>query len=122
MTSGIRTAASQREVNPSKVFRRFRATVPALILTTSVPVAVPATRLENLGFSAADLDRPVGTDQPTNNLNRQSVDQLVDALLGYHGALIVVSHDNAFLARLHLTATLALDLTGALAESANPTA
>ncbi|WP_370304163.1 hypothetical protein [Cryobacterium sp. TMS1-13-1] len=34
----------------------------------------------------------------------------------------MVSHDDAFLARLHLTTTLALDLTGALPESANPTA
>ena len=51
-------------------------------------------------------------DEPTNNLDRHSVDQLVDALLGYGSALIGVSHDDAFLARLRLTATLALDAAG----------
>jgi ABC-type molybdenum transport system ATPase subunit/photorepair protein PhrA len=32
-------------------------------------------------------------DEPNNNLDRRNVDQLVDALLGYRGALIVVSHN-----------------------------
>ncbi|CAN5514479.1 ATP-binding cassette domain-containing protein [soil metagenome] len=53
-------------------------------------------------------------DEPTNNLDLQSVDRLVEALAGYRGALLVVSHDDAFLARLGLHVTLSLDHEGAL--------
>ncbi|WP_312981149.1 ATP-binding cassette domain-containing protein [Corynebacterium sp.] len=38
-------------------------------------------------------------DEPTNNLDLDSVDALVSALEDYHGGLIVVSHDDAFLGR-----------------------
>lgn len=39
-------------------------------------------------------------DEPTNNLDLDSVDALVSALEDYHGGLIVVSHDDAFLGRM----------------------
>jgi len=59
-------------------------------------------------------------DEPTNNLDLQSVDQLVGALGSYRGGLLVVSHDDAFLGRLGLTDRLSLDAAGAITEEDPP--
>ncbi|WP_313812948.1 ABC-F family ATP-binding cassette domain-containing protein [Glutamicibacter sp.] len=48
-------------------------------------------------------------DEPTNNLDIDSVRQLAEALGAYHGALLVVSHDQNFLDQLSIDYTLALD-------------
>jgi len=51
-------------------------------------------------------------DEPTNNLDIASVEQLAEALDGYRGALLVVSHDNTFLERLTIDTVIELGTDG----------
>lgn len=57
-------------------------------------------------------------DEPTNNLDTRSVDQLVEALATYCGAVLLVSHDDSFLSRLNLDVVLSLGHDGSLTELA----
>lgn len=58
-------------------------------------------------------------DEPTNNLDLDSINQLIDALNSYRGGLIVVSHDDAFLTRLNIDTWLSLDAEG-LRQATSP--
>ncbi len=53
-------------------------------------------------------------DEPTNNLDRNTVRALVDALSAYRGGLLVVSHDDGFLDRLGIDTWLRLAAPGRL--------
>lgn len=106
----------------------------------AVPPAALMNRLARLLLRGAMLTRPVTSlsggerfrvalarlmladpppgllvlDEPTNNLDITTVDQLVDVLAAYRGALVIVSHDRQFLDRLDLDRTLRLDERGVL--------
>jgi ATPase subunit of ABC transporter with duplicated ATPase domains len=86
---GFRGRTADRVVARLSGGERFRATLAALLL------AEPAPQLLLL-------------DEPTNSLDLDSVDALVTALTAYRGALLVASHDAAFLAAIGIERELPL--------------
>lgn len=93
----IRGGTADRPVSALSGGERFRVALAKLLL------AEPAPHL-------------VVLDEPTNNLDLDTVDQLVEALRAYRGAVLVVSHDDVFLRRLDLDLTLELGATGELTQ------
>lgn len=85
----FRGRAAEQLVSTLSGGERFRAAMAALLL------AEPAPQLLML-------------DEPTNNLDLASIDQLVSALAGFRGAMLVASHDEAFLRRLDITRRVAM--------------
>ncbi|WP_368499022.1 ATP-binding cassette domain-containing protein [Herbiconiux sp. A18JL235] len=91
----LRGAAVDRPIASLSGGERFRVALARLLL------ADPPVQLLVL-------------DEPTNNLDLSSVEQLVEALAAYRGALLVVSHDDAFLDRLAPDTTFELTRDGRL--------
>ena len=69
------------------------------------------TRAELAGFQARGVNFLV-LDEPTNHLDLPAVEQLEEALVGYRGTLLVVSHDRRFLEALDIERTISLDNGG----------
>ncbi|UGS26276.1 ATP-binding cassette domain-containing protein [Microbacterium resistens] len=98
----IRGGAVDRPVASLSGGERFRVALATVLL------ADPAPHL-------------VVLDEPTNNLDLDTVDQVVEALRAYRGAVLVVSHDDVFLDRLELDLRLELDpQDGFLVRDARP--
>jgi ATPase subunit of ABC transporter with duplicated ATPase domains len=93
----IRGAAVTRPVGTLSGGERFRVALARLMLADPPP--------QLLVF-----------DEPTNNLDLDTVDQLVEAIAAYRGAVLVVSHDDAFLERIGVGLVLELDRDGRLTE------
>ncbi len=93
----IRGDAAERQVVSLSGGERFRVALARLLL------AEPPPQLLVL-------------DEPTNSLDLDTVDQLVGALVAYRGAVLIVSHDDAFLDRLGIDTTLELHRDGHVTE------
>lgn len=93
----IRGGTMDRAVSALSGGERFRVALAKLLL------AEPAPHL-------------VVLDEPTNNLDLDTVDQLVEALRAFRGAVLVVSHDDVFLSRLEPDLTLELGADGHLTQ------
>lgn len=94
----IRGDSVDRDVHTLSGGERFRVSLAKLIL------AEPPAQLLIL-------------DEPTNNLDISSVQQLVQALESYKGAILVVSHDQNFLGRLGIESIIELNPEGQLTSN-----
>lgn len=61
-------------------------------------------RLAFVMLTIAPIDLLI-LDEPTNNLDMETIDAIAELLLEYHGGLLVISHDVAFLEKLNLEKT-----------------
>jgi ATPase subunit of ABC transporter with duplicated ATPase domains len=59
-------------------------------------------------FLKADSPRLLILDEPTNNLDLNSIERLESALACYEGALVAISHDESFLRAIGITSEITL--------------
>lgn len=93
----LRGNSVDRPVGTLSGGERFRVSLAKLLL------AEPAPQLLIL-------------DEPTNNLDLASVEQLAEALDAYRGALLIVTHDHAFLERISISTVLETGPDGRIHE------
>lgn len=94
-----RTPHQARALLAKFLFRRDKPTQPMASLSGGERFRVALARL----LFADPAPQLLVLDEPTNNLDLASVEQLVQALADYRGALLVISHDAHLVASLHTT-------------------
>jgi ATPase subunit of ABC transporter with duplicated ATPase domains len=72
---------------------------PEALLLSAAPSPGEARKLA-LAFGLARRVWALVVDEPTNHLDLPSIERLEEALAGYPGALVLVSHDAEFARRL----------------------
>lgn len=70
-----------------------------------------------LALSLAQDSNLLILDEPTNDLDMDTLDRLQDMLMAYEGSLIIVSHDRAFLDNV-VTSTIVMEGDGSVIEYA----
>ena len=110
-----RTEADRMNLLARFLFRGARAHLPVGVLSGGELLRATLACL----LFAEPAPHLLLLDEPTNNLDLVSVAQLESALLAYRGALVVVSHDDRFLAGIAVTRWLRL-ADGQLTETGAP--
>ena len=105
---------NMRSANPDLAYQLLRQQLGHFLFFNDhihKPAAVLSggelARLAIAIISISQLDLLV-LDEPTNNLDIETVDHMVEALNEYQGALWVISHDLDFLSRIDIIQTLKL--------------
>ena len=93
------------------LFPPARARTPVRALSGGERNRLVLARLFTRSFNLLALD------EPTNDLDLETLDLLEDLLLGYTGTLLLVSHDRAFLDNV-VTSTLVMEGDGRVGEYA----
>ncbi|AFY50512.1 ATPase component of ABC transporters with duplicated ATPase domain [Nostoc sp. PCC 7524] len=101
--------ANMQTANPSLSYQQLRQQLGHFLFkyddvykSASVLSGGELARLAIAMISISQIDLLI-LDEPTNNLDIDTVEQMVSAINGYQGAIWVISHDIDFLSRINIT-------------------